>query len=251
MNNYVLTIQYDGTNYNGWQIQTNTKNTIQGILTDIISKELNYRIQLIGSGRTDAGVHALGQVANFHCPNKIDCILFIKKINLNLPSDIKVITCKEICNSFHSRFNAIKKTYIYTICNDCCYDVFTRKFSYMIEDKLDLNAMTAAAHLLEGTHDFTNFTNANDNKSKVRTIYSIDIKSEVRNGVKHIIISYTGDGFLYNMIRILTGTLIDVGLNQINNDDISNLLNNTSTRNRHLAGSNLPPCGLCLKKVFY
>lgn len=251
MNNYVLTLQYDGTNYNGWQIQNSTTNTIQGILTDTISKELNYKIQLIGSGRTDAGVHALGQVANFHCPNTIDCNSFIKRINLNLPSDIKVITCEKIYENFHSRFNAIKKTYSYTICNDCCYDVFTRKYCYMVEDNLDIKAMTTAARLLEGTHDFTNFTNAINNKSKVRTIYSIDIKTELRNGVNHIIISYTGDGFLYNMIRILTGTLIDVGLNKLNIDDISNLLNNTSTRNRHLAGANLPPSGLCLNQVFY
>lgn len=251
MNNYVLTLQYDGTNYNGWQIQKNTVNTIQGILTDVLSKELNYTIQLIGSGRTDAGVHAQGQVANFHCPITIDCNSFIKNINSNLPSDIKVIACQKICDSFHSRFNAIKKTYTYTICNDCCYDVFTRKFSYMIEDDLDIKKMYTAAQFLEGTHDFTNFTNANNNKSKVRTIYSIKIKPELRNGIKHIIISYTGDGFLYNMIRILTGTLIDIGLNKLTMNDISNLLTNTSTRNRYLAGASLPPCGLCLKEVFY
>lgn len=251
MHNYIITLQYDGTDYSGWQIQKNTDNTIQGLLTKHISKYLNYDIHLIGSGRTDAGVHALRQTANFHCPNLIECHDFVTQLNLILPNDIRILTCSKTTYDFHSRYSAISKTYSYTICNDTCYDVFTRKYSYMVENKLDVRSMKEAAKLLIGTHDFTNFTNANNNKSKIRTIYSIDINAEIRNGIHHIVITYNGDGFLYNMIRILTGTLIDIGLGKLNTTNISNLLSNTSTRKRYLSGANIPPNGLCLKEVLY
>lgn len=245
MHNYKLIIAYDGTRYNGWQRQGNTDNTIQGKLNEIIGRYVSEQIDVAGSGRTDKGVHAKMQVASFKCHKLLNTDTFLYEINEFLPHDIRVLEVSEASDRFHARLNAVSKTYEYTIDNGKVADVFTRKYVYRVEEKLDVDKMKKAAALLLGTHDFKSFCgNKNFKKSSVRTITDIDIRYE--NG--KVIISYTGDGFLQNMVRIMTGTLIEVGLGKRDCADITAII---EAKNREAAGFMAPPEGLCLVKVEY
>lgn len=247
MPNYKLLIQYDGTKYNGWQRQNNTSNTIQEKLDTVISRLISEPIELSGSGRTDAGVHALAQTANFHTKSsiniKIDSLL--ADINHYLPDDIKVLNITLADNRFHARLNAVKKTYEYRIDNTLYGDIFSRRYLTRIEEPLDLEQMKTASQYFIGTHDFKSFcSNKRSKKSTIRTIENIHITAD--GGI--IIIRYTANGFLYNMVRIMSGTLIDVGLHKTDPFEIPSILESIQRTN---AGPTAPPQGLFLVNVQY
>ena len=253
MANYRMIVQYDGTNYKGWQVQNNTKDTIQGKLQNILSILAGSPVEVIGSGRTDAGVHALGQVANFHIdvPDETSTTDLINYINEHLPEDIAVTTLVQEDERFHARFSERGKTYRYRIHVSPIANVFEKRFIYTYTDMpLDTAAMRKAASLLTGKHDYKSFCgNRHMKKSTVRTITSIDIKEVTDdNGLREVDIYYSGDGFLQNMIRILTGTLIEVGTGRRTPDSMSNLL---EAKDRAAAGYTAPPQGLCLMEVYY
>ena len=243
--NYKLVLQYDGTKLNGWQKQGNTDNTIQGKLEAILEKMYGQYVEIHGSGRTDAGVHALGQVANFHAPEKFSPEEMKASLNEYLSKDIRVLKVETADDRFHARLTAKAKTYEYRIDNGEVADVFQRKYVMREENSLDLDAMRAAAGYLVGTHDFKTFcANKKMKKSTMRTIYSIDI--EEKNGI--VSIKYRGNGFLYNMVRILTGTLIEVGRGMRKPEEMKRAI---EAQDRGSAGFTAPAQGLYLVEVEY
>lgn len=243
--NYVLTIAYDGTRYRGWQKQGNTQNTIQEKLETLLSRLFSEKIEINGAGRTDAKVHAAAQIANFTADGKFSCEKLLSEMNKYLPDDIAVLNVKEGANRFHSRLNAVGKHYRYRILNSTVRDVFNDKYQCRIEGKLDISAMQEGASYLIGEHDFKSFCgNKNMKKSTIRRID--DIVFTV-NG-KEIIIDYFGNGFLQYMIRIMTGTLIEVGLNKRSPKSVADVL---EARNRNEAAAAASARGLCLMEVFY
>lgn len=245
MNNYKITVQYDGTRYKGWQVLSSTDMTIQGKLQKILGKMTGSEISVIGSGRTDAGVHAKSQVANFHMDTQLSAEEIKYTLNKYLPNDIAVTDIAEVDDRFHARYNAISKTYSYHIYTAEKPDVFIQRFLYHYPQHLDIDAMKNATLQMVGTHDFTSFCgNSHFKKSAIRTIQSIDFETDDNN----IIISYTGDGFLQNMVRIMTGTLIEVGNGTRPSNSISELI---ERKDRALAGYTVPPQGLFLEKVYY
>jgi len=245
LKNYKISIQYDGTRYKGWQIQKSTDMTIQGKLQSVLEEMTGQQVEVIGSGRTDSGVHALGQVANFHVPEHFSANEILEYLNHYLPMDIAVTSIEEVDERFHARFNAIEKTYMYRIHTSTIPNVFERKYMYTYTEPLNINAMKKAAKLLIGTHDFMAFCgNKKMKKSTVRTITAIDIEEKEHE----IQISYTGDGFLQQMIRIITGTLIEVGNGTKQPEDIVKILESKDRKN---AGYTVPAEGLILKCVLY
>ena len=245
MKNYKIIIQYDGSRYKGWQVQNSTDMTIQGKLQSVLSQMTGQEIEVIGSGRTDAGVHAYGQVANFHVPNQFNAQGILDYLNQYLPMDIAVISIEEVDERFHARFHATRKTYAYRIHRSSIPNVFERKYMYTYTGPLDINVMKEAASILIGTHDFMSFFFfLKMKKSTVRTITNINIE-EYENELR---ISYTGDGFLQQMIRILTGTLIEVGNGTKQVSDIRRIL---ESRDRANAGYTVPAEGLSLQSVEY
>lgn len=245
MYNYKIKLQYDGGRYSGWQKQGNTDNTIQAKLESLLAKLTGYEVEIHGSGRTDAGVHAYGQVANFKTKEKYKCEELFDYINRYLPDDIRVLTVDEVDERFHARLNAKKKEYIYKLDMGKTADVFNRKYSYHIPDRLDVSAMVDAANALVGSHDFKAFCdNKHMKKSTTREIYQVDIMLED----EQLVISYIGNGFLYHMVRLMTGALIDIGLGRLNKEGLIDILEN-GDRNKL---SNLAPAqGLYLKEVWY
>lgn len=248
MSNYKIEIQYDGTRYKGWQILSNNDNTIQGKITEAISKVTGEEVQVIGSGRTDAGVHAMGQVANFHLTNtKIkDSVSFLNDLNNILPDDIAVISVNKVDGRFHARFSAVSKTYRYRIHYSKIPNVFERRFVYTYTNTpIDVEKMKKAATYFIGEKDFKSFcNNPKFTKSSVRTITNINITKTD----SEIIIDYTGDGFLKGMVRAITGTLIEVATGQKTASEIPSILESQSREN---AGYTAPACGLCLMEVRY
>lgn len=245
MNNYKLDISYDGTRYNGWQRQGNTDNTIQGKLNEIIGKYLGEEVDLAGSGRTDKGVHAKGQVASFKCKRFLDVEKFLQDVNCYLPLDIRILDVKAVDERFHARLSAVSKTYEYVIDNGPVADVFARKYSWRVEKSLNVEKMRQAAALLTGTHDFKSFCgNKHFKKSSVRTVTEISIE-KVSN---KLVLCFTGDGFLQNMVRIMTGTLVEVGLGKREAASMTGIL---EAKNRETTGMMAPPEGLFLKNVMY
>ena len=244
MRNIRLDICYDGTRYKGWQRLTGVDSTIQGKLEQTLSRILNEEIEVSGSGRTDAGAHAKGQVANFHAQSDMPCQEIRSSLRRYLPEDIGIYSCKEVSERFHARLNAKTKTYTYRIWNSETPCVFDRRFVYGFAQPLDLDKMKQAAQLFLGEHDFSAF-NANK-KMKKSTIRRIDFLEICRNG-DEIRITVTGDGFLYNMVRIIVGTLIEVGLGTRNADSIPALFG----AKREEAGYLVPAQGLCLMEVTY
>lgn len=245
MKNMRITIQYDGTRYKGWQVQNSTDMTIQGKLQDVLSVMTGQEVEVIGSGRTDAGVHAYGQVANFHVPAHFRAQEVMDYLNHYLPMDIAVTDIEEVDERFHARFHATSKTYIYRIHTSCVPNVFERKYMYTYLEPLDVDKMRKAASLLLGTHDFAAFCgNKKMKKSTVRTVTDIVITQKK----DELEIAYTGDGFLQQMIRIMTGTLIEVGNGTKQPEDIIQIL---ESKVRENAGFTVPPEGLCLSNVKY
>lgn len=244
MRNIRLDISYDGTRYQGWQRQAGSDNTIQGKLEQALSRILGEPIEISGSGRTDAGVHARGQVANFHCESMMPAAQILSELRRYLPEDIGIESCKEVSERFHARLNAREKTYQYRIWNSEKPCVFDRRYVYVMADSLDLDAMREASEHLLGTHDFGAFcAHRKTKKSTVRCVKSITVErigEEVR-------IRVTGNGFLHNMVRIIVGTLIEVGRGERHADSIPELFE----KKREDAGYLVPGKSLCLEEVVY
>ena len=246
-NNIRITLEYDGSRYDGWQKQGNTDNTIQGKLENVLFRMSGEEIEVHGSGRTDAGVHARGQVANFHINAEIcpDGEAAREYLNRYLPDDIRVLSAKIVPERFHSRLSATSKTYGYYVETGDKKNVFERKYVYGFGKKLDLEAMRRAAGFLIGEHDFKSFcANRRMKKSTVRRIDEIRI---VEHGTK-LEFLYTGNGFLYNMVRAITGTVLYAAEGKFLPEDIPAIL---ESRDRTLAGPTVPPGGLYLTRLWY
>jgi len=243
--NYRMTLQYEGTKYNGWQKQGNTPNTIQGKLEAILQKLDGTEVEVRGSGRTDGGVHAMGQVASFVLEHALPAEAVMTYINQYLPRDIAVVALEEADPRFHARLNAKGKTYRYRIHQGSVPDVFGRRYSWDCPEQLDVEAMRAAAAHLVGKQDFQSFCDLkNSKKSTVRRVDSIEI---FRDGTD-LVLDFTGEGFLYHMVRIMTGTLADVGAHRILPGQIPGIL---ASKDRKQAGMLAPACGLMLMEVTY
>lgn len=244
MRNLRLDLCYDGTRYRGWQRLPGREDTIQGKLETCLSRILGEQIEVSGSGRTDAGVHARGQVANFHCESKQPCGEILENLRRYLPEDIGIYSCKDVSSRFHARLNAREKTYCYRIWNSKLPCVFERRYVTVLPEALDVGAMERAAGQLVGEHDFSAFCgNAKMKKSTVRLLRSITINREG----EELVLRFTGNGFLQNMVRILTGTLIEVGRGQRKAESIPDLFGGK----REAAGFLAPAQGLCLEEVVY
>ena len=244
MRNLRLDICYDGTRYRGWQRQSGTDNTIQGKIEQCLSKILGEQIEISGSGRTDAGVHAVGQVANFHCESTMPAGEILTQLRRYLPEDIGIYSCQDVSERFHARLNAKEKTYRYRIWKSEAPCVFDRRYVAVLTEKLDLTAMRQAAGYLEGEHDFSAFCgNPKFKKSTVRDLCSVTIE-ETDNEIR---ILFTGNGFIHNQVRIMVGTLIEVGRLDRSPDSIPALFGGKRERAGFLAQAQ----GLCLMEVTY
>ena len=244
MRNIKLIIEYDGKSFNGWQKQP-TKLNIQGEIEKAIGEITGEEIELIASGRTDAGVHSLGQTANFKTESNIPIEKFPIAINSKLKKSIVIKSAEEVEESFHSRYSVISKRYRYTINNSKYGSAIYRDMEYHFPIKLDVDEMKKAAKHFEGEHDFKGFkASGTSSKSSVRKIF----KAEVISDGDRIYIELTGSGFLYNMVRIISGTLLDVGQGKIKADDIPSII---LSKDRMKAGKTLPAHGLCLMEVTY
>lgn len=245
MRNLKMLIEYDGTRYKGWQKQKDGVSTIQSKIENVLSKMTGEDIQVIGCGRTDSGVHAENYIANFHtnCELSIDSML--NYLYEFLPEDIVVKSMKDTTERFHARYNAKSKTYIYRINNSKFRNVFNRKYVYHSDDNLDIDAMREASKILVGTHDFQSFTNLKSKtKSTIKTINYINI---LKNS-DFIEIEVNGNSFLFNMVRIIVGTLLEVGNGNLNISDVEKILNE---KKRSEAGPIAQAKGLSLKNVEY
>lgn len=245
MRNIKLTIMYDGKDFNGWQKQPNKLN-IQGTIEKVLSEMTGEEIELNASGRTDAGVHSFGQVANFKTNSKIPIEKFPIAINSKIKKSIVITNAEEVEERFHSRYNCKRKTYRYVIDNSEFPTPMYRYLEYHIPNKLNIEAMKNAVKYFEGEHDFKAFkSSGTSSKSSVRTIYKAEVKKAENN---RIYIELTGNGFLYNMVRIISGTLVEVGLGRIKPEEIKNII---ESKDRHKAGKTLPAHGLYLMNVNY
>lgn len=243
--NYKLLIAYDGTRYLGWERQPGTDMTIQGKLENVLSWMAGNPAEVIGAGRTDAGVHAKGMTANVHLETDLEPDGIRDYMNRYLPEDICIREVKKASSRFHSRYHAIGKTYCYTCYAGQLKPVFNRKYVYILEELPDIKKMQEAAGYLMGTHDFKSF--CHNPKMKKSTIRSVD-RIEIAKKGEHLNFTYHGTGFLQYMVRILTGTLLEVGFGKRTPQSMEELL---EARNRSLAGFTAPPCGLCLMEVDY
>ncbi|HUO57183.1 MAG TPA: tRNA pseudouridine(38-40) synthase TruA [bacterium] len=242
--NIRLTLEYDGTHYSGWQKQPQAP-TIQGVLEDRLSKISGHPVDLLVAGRTDAGVHALGQTANFHTASKLSVAKIKEVVNQLLPHDIRIVQASEVPATFHATYHALSKHYRYVIRNQGEHTVFDRHTHHHLRYKLDLAAMRKAVKYLLGTHDFTAFRGTLGKRANPkRTLTKINVS---RKG-SDVFLDYFGVSFLHQMIRILSGTLVYVGTGKFKPEDMKMIL---KSRDRKKAGPTLPPGGLFLVKVFY
>ncbi len=249
MKNYKITLQYDGTRYLGWEHQPGKDNTIQGKVETVLGRMLDRPEgdvpKVIGAGRTDAGVHAAAMVCNVHMETAMTPEEIMAYMNTYLPDDIGVTDVREASERFHSRYNAVGKTYRYTCWYGARKPVFDRRYIYVLDSQPDLDAMRKAAAHLIGTHDFKSFCgNPKMKKSTVRRVDSIEIEQKG----ERITFTYHGSGFLQYMVRILTGTLLEVGFGKREADSIPALI---AAEDRTLAGYTVPPKGLCMMRVDY
>ncbi len=245
MRNIRLKVAYEGTRYQGWQKQEAYDNTIQGKLEKLLSRMCEEEIAVQGSGRTDAGVHARGQIVNFHTSCEMSLQEMQQYMKEYLPEDIAVVEISEVAERFHSRLNATGKKYCYRVWNSSIPNVFWRRYSHTVEETLDIEAMKqATAHFL-GQHDFKAFTSAK--KGKKSTVRRIDAIEIVKEG-DLITFTFQGNGFLYHMIRILVGTLLEVGFGERKADTMPDIL---ESKTRENAGALVPGKGLMLEEVYY
>lgn len=243
MYNYKLIIQYDGGRYKGWQRLGRGENTIQGKIENVLSELIGEKIQIIGCSRTDAGVHALAQIANFKVNKNLTKLQIMDYLNRYLPQDISVKNVILVPEKFHARYNAKDKTYLYKIWNEKYTNPFMRKYSMHVEKKLDIERMKKACRYFIGKHDFTAFSNAKSKKkSMVREIYAIDIEENA----SLIQIRVRGNGFLHSMVRKIIGMLIEVGLGKVDADAISKIID---SKERNQVGYLADAGGLYLEKI--
>ncbi len=259
--NIKLTLQYDGTNYSGWQIQK-TEKTIQSLIEDAIFSVTEERVKVIGAGRTDAGVHALEQVAVFKTQSRLEPNVLLRAINANIPHDIMIIGVSECTADFHPRYSAKSKTYSYIISYTGAYpasqggSVFLRKWSWQIPYKLNCDSMSDASNFLIGKHDFSCFRASGcSSKNPIRTVGKIEISETPSTGfmgftfgVPVIRISVRADAFLRHMVRNIVGTLVEVGRGKIPPLKIKEIL---ESKDRQASGPTAPACGLFLEKIEY
>ena len=244
MRNLRLDLCYDGSRYKGWQRLPNTENTIQAKLETTLSRILDEPIEVVGSGRTDAGTHAKLQVVNFHTSSTMPCQEILEQLRRYLPEDIGIYSCREVSARFHARLNAKSKTYQYRIWNSETPCVFDRRFVWVNAESLDLEQMRRAAAYFVGEHDFSAFcANKKMKKSTVRRIDLVDIRQDG----PEIRFVFRGSGFLYNMVRIMVGTLVEVGRGEREPDSVPFLFG----KKREAAGFLVPAAGLCLMEVEY
>lgn len=245
MRNFRLTLCYDGGRYRGWQRQGNTDNTIQARVEGLLSRLLSQPIEVAASGRTDAGVHARRQVCSFKADTTLGTDFMLTELRKFLPEDIGALTLEEAAPRFHARLNCREKTYVYRVWNSDMPNVFERRYLYAYPAALDLDAMRRAAESILGEHDFSAFcANRHMKKSAVRELRQIELE---RHGGE-VRMTFTGNGFLYNMVRILAGTLLEVGSGQRSVESVRLAL---ESRNREQAGFTAPPQGLILWDVRY
>lgn len=239
MRRIMLTVAYDGTDYSGWQIQPHAE-TIEGVLNRELSRLLQEEIRVIGASRTDAGVHAEGAVCVFDTESRIPAEKFSYALNRSLPEDIRIRASEEVENDFHPRKCDCRKTYEYRIWHDAFPMPTNQRYTYWIYTKLDVERMRKAASYLVGRHDFASFSSTHrQTENTIRTIYRLAI---IENG-KEVILSVCGDGFLYNMVRIIAGTLIEIGQGKREPEEVKDML---LARDRACSGPTAPPHGLVL-----
>jgi tRNA pseudouridine38-40 synthase len=252
MRNIAVHLAFDGTNYHGWQVQSNAV-TIQQTFQDAVEKIFGTRLAVTGCSRTDAGVHANDYVCCFHTAASIECEAIARALNSALPDDIAVTSCSEMPEDFHPRYSASGKEYIYRIWNAQYCDPFTRRYAFHYRKRLDNELLNAAAQYYRGTHDFAAFCSSGASSSHrpeapegdtVRTVFDAEV---TRKG-DMIEFRVSGDGFLYNMVRIMTGTLLFVAQGKFSCDDIKSVIESCD---RSKAGPTAPAHGLCLNRVFY
>lgn len=244
LRNILVSLRFDGTAYHGWQVQSNAV-TVQETVQDTLEKILKYRPSVVGCSRTDAGVHANEFCFNFHTSAAIPCDRLRRALNSNFPYDVAAISCREVPGAFHARYSAVGKEYIYKIWNSDARDPFMNPYSFFCPRRLDTELMTRAARDFLGTHDFSAFcASGSDAEDTVRTVSLLDIE---RSGPL-VTVRIRADGFLYNMVRIIAGTLVAVSQGRIAPDGVSEII--TGGR-RVPAGQTLPACGLFLNRVFY
>ncbi|ARU61096.1 tRNA pseudouridine(38-40) synthase TruA [Tumebacillus avium] len=244
MRNIKLTISYDGTDFHGFQTQPNLR-TVQGMLQARLEEVVGHPVSIIGSGRTDAGVHARAQIVNFHTSSRVPVEKWPIVCNVKLPNDLVVQDAAEVPEDWHARFSARGKVYRYLLDRNAFPDVFTRKYAYHYPYPICVERMIEAATHLVGRHDFTSFCAANTPvEDKVRTLHAVDLREE-----GHLLsVTCRGEGFLYNMVRIIAGTLIDVGRGKIEPGEIPDIL---LARDRKMAGVTAPAHGLTMWQVLY
>ena len=243
--NYKFTIAYDGTRYLGWEHQPGTEMTIQGKLETVLSRMTDTPVEVIGCGRTDAGVHARNMTANAHMVTSLGETEIRDYMNQYLPEDICVKDVRICSDRFHARYNALGKTYCYTCYVGELKPVFDRKYVWVLESAPDVGRMQEAAALLVGTHDFASF--CGNPRMKKSTVRKVDEISIVRKG-PYLTLTYHGTGFLQYMVRILTGTLIEVGQGKREPSEMTSLL---EAKDRRLAGVTAPACGLTMIRADY
>lgn len=242
--NVKLTIEYDGTEYHGFQIQPNAK-TIQEELESALAKLLKHSVRVVGAGRTDAGVHAAGQVVHFSGMGSLPVERLVVALNSVLPRDIRAVSAESVPETFHARYSARRKTYVYTIYRGPYHSVFWRRYSWWVRHGLDVFSMQQAAHWLVGRRDFASFAaSGGAAKTSERNLMECSITEQG----PLICAKFTADGFLYNMVRNLMGTLVDIGTGTLTQDGLAAIL---AGRDRSLAGITAPPQGLCLHRVDY
>ncbi|MBO2517263.1 MAG: tRNA pseudouridine(38-40) synthase TruA [Clostridiales bacterium] len=250
----MLILCYDGTRYRGWQKQGNTDNTLQQKMETLLTKLLQQETEIHASGRTDAGVHARMQVCSFRAETERSCGDLLKDIRAYLPEDIGAISLEDAPPRFHARLSCREKTYLYRIWQSNQPNVFERKYLYFLPGELDTDAMKKAADILTGRHDFSAFTTdrrvrtgKKEGEREIREI-RFEQQRDAEGNPLYLNISYTGDGFLYNMARILTGTLLEVGKGRRSAESMTALL---ESRDREQAGPTVPAQGLTLWQVKY
>lgn len=245
MRNLKVKIEYDGTNYHGFQRQTDDLPTIQQVLEEALALLLKHPVNITGAGRTDAGVHARGQVINFRTGCRIPVDRLVLAMNSLLPGDIAAVHAEEVDEGFHAQFSAKSKVYRYHIYNARVPSAFERLYSYHVPQRLDIARMTEAASFIVGEHDFTAFRAAGSKaKTSVRNVFRLDIEHKL----PHVWLTVEANGFLYNMVRIIAGTLLYVGKGKLSPEEVRGFV---ESGHRDDAGPTVPPQGLCLMEVKY
>jgi len=245
MKNFKITIEYDGSEYHGWQRQAASR-TIQGEIEKALATMTENRISVTGSGRTDAGVHALNQTANFRCATMLPPEVFLKGLNSLLPNDIVITSCESAPDQFHARYDVKSKTYHYRILNRPLPAAICRQYAWHIRKKLDLNAMQDALSCIVGRHDFKAFEGSGSPRNdSIRSILAVDL---FKTDNEYLVLTIEGEGFLRFMVRNIVGTIVDVGLGKISPDEFKQIL---VSKNRNLAGITAPAHGLFLVDVKY